>query len=128
MLEEFVCQLYGHRSKSTDGIRYKIYKEKYTKENKITDMATLPPCSSVLRLHILRANMVAAVWKHSTSVIVELPDISICGWLVDGNIQWVEDIFPSEIEDILLHDDYNEEDDLCIDENDGLSDDEEEEF
>ena len=44
MLEEFVCQLYGHRSKSTDGIRYKIYKEKYTRENKITDMATLPPC------------------------------------------------------------------------------------
>ena len=90
-------------------------------------MATLPPCSSVPRLHILRANMVAAVWKRSTSVIVELPDISICGWLVDGNIQWVKDIFPSEIEDIL-HDDYNEEDDLFIDENDGLSDDEEEEF
>ena len=76
MLKEYVCQLYGYRSKSTDSVRYKIYNKKYTKENKIIDMAALPPCSSVLRLHILRANIVAAIWKRSTTAYVELPDIS----------------------------------------------------
>ena len=48
MLEEFVCQLYGYRKKSTDRVRFQIYDKKYTKENKVIDMAALPPpCSSV---------------------------------------------------------------------------------
>ena len=48
MLEEFVCQLYGYRNKSTDRVRFQIYGKKYTKENKVIDMTALPPCSSVL--------------------------------------------------------------------------------
>ena len=48
MLEEFVCQLYGYRNKSTDRVRFQIYGKKHTKENKVIDMTALPPCSSVL--------------------------------------------------------------------------------
>ena len=86
MLEEFVFQLYGYRSKSTDRVRFQIYDKKYTKENKVTDMAALPPWSSVLRLHILRSNMVASLSKRSTTASFTMPDISQHGWDLDENI------------------------------------------
>ena len=57
-------------------------------------MATLPPCNSVLRLHILRSNMVAALWKRSMIANIEMPDITQHGWDVNGNINWVEEVFP----------------------------------
>ena len=85
MLKEFVFQLYGYRNKSTDRVRFQIYDKKYTKENKVTDMAA-PPCSSVLRLHILRSNMVASLSKRSTTASFTMPDISQHGWDLDGNI------------------------------------------
>ena len=55
LLEEYVCQIYGYCCKSIDGVRYKIYTKKFKKENKVIDMASLPPCSSVLRLHTMRS-------------------------------------------------------------------------
>ena len=128
MLGEFVCQLYGYRSKSTDRVRFQIYDKKYTKENKVIDMAALPPCSSVLRLHILRSNMVASLWKRSTTASFTVPDISQHGWDLDGNIQWVEDVFPTDMEDTLLHEEYENLDEY-FDENDGESDiDDEEDY
>ena len=60
VLEEFVCQLHGYWNKSTDRVCFQIYDKKYTKENKI-DIAALPSCSSVWRLHILRSNMLASL-------------------------------------------------------------------
>ena len=45
MLEEYVCQLYGYWNKSTDRVRFQIYDKKYIKENKVINMAALPPCS-----------------------------------------------------------------------------------
>ena len=41
-------------------VRFQIYDNKYTKENKVIDMAALSPYSSVSRLHILKSNMVAS--------------------------------------------------------------------
>ena len=121
MLEEYVCQLYGYRSKSTDSVRFRIYDKKYTKENKIIDMAALPPCSSVLKLHILRSNMVAALWKRSSNATIEMPDITEHGWDLNGNIDWIVESFPQDVEDILLHEEYEDLDDY-LDENDGESD------
>ena len=62
-LEEFTCYIYGSRTKDIDNLRYKMFNKKYVKENKIIDMSLLPPCRSVLTLHIKRANFVAAMWK-----------------------------------------------------------------
>ena len=125
MLEEYVCQLYGYRNKSTNSVRFRIYEKKYNKENKVIDMATLPPCNSVLRLHILRSNMVAALWKRSMIANIEMPDITQHGWDVNGNINWVEEVFPTDVEDILLHEEYEDLDDY-LDENDGKSDNDDE--
>ena len=88
-------------------------------------MATLPPCNSVLRLHILRSNMVAASCKRSMIANIEMPDITQHGWDVKGNINWVEEVFPTDVEDILLHEEYEDLDDY-LDENDGVSDNDDE--
>ena len=86
MLEEFICQLYDYRNKSSDRVHFQIYDKKYTKENKVIDMAALPSCSPNLRLHILRSNMVASLWKRSTTASFIMPDISQHGWDLDRNI------------------------------------------
>ena len=83
MLEEFVCQLYGYQNKSTDEVRFQIYDKKHTKEKKVIDKTALPLCSSVLRLHILRSNMVVSLWKHSTTASFTMPNVSKHGWELD---------------------------------------------
>ena len=125
LLEEYVCQLYGYRNKSTNSVRFRIYEKKYNKENKVIDMATLPPCNSVLRLHILRSNMVAALWKRSMIANIEILDITQHGWDVNGNMNWAEEVFLTDVEDILLHEEYEDFDDY-LDENDGESDNDDE--
>ena len=60
----------------------------------------------VLRLHILRSNKVASLRKRPTTASFTMPDISQHGWDLDGNIQWVENIFQTDMEDILLHEEY----------------------
>ena len=125
LLEEYVYQLYGYRNKSTNSVRFRIYEKKYNKENKVTDMATLPTYNSVLRLHILRCNMVAALWKRSMTANIEMPDIKQHGWDVNRNINWVEEAFPTDVEEILLHEEY-EDLDHYLNENDGESDNDDE--
>ena len=84
-------------------------------------MAALPLCSVVLRLHILRSNMVASLRKRPTTASFTMPGISQHGWDLDGNIQWVENVFQTGMEDILLHEEYENLDEY-LDENDGESD------
>ena len=62
--------------KSSDRVPFQICDKKYTKENKVIDMAALPPWSSVLRLPILRSNMIASLWKRFTTASFIIPDIS----------------------------------------------------
>ena len=52
--------------------------------------------------------------------MIELPQLSQCGWEEDSSIRWVIDIFPNDIEDILYND-FTEEDFVVGDE--GESDD-----
>ena len=51
--------------------------------------------------HILRSNMVAALWKRSMIANIEMPDITQHGWDVNGNINWVEEVFPTDLDDYL---------------------------
>ena len=50
--------------------------------------------------------MVASLRKRPTTASFTMPDISQHGWDLDGNIQWVENIFQTDMEDILLHEEY----------------------
>ena len=110
LLEEFTCHLYGSKSKDVNKLRYKLFNRKYVKEDKIIDLSLRPPCRSVLQLHIRRANFVAAIWRRSVEAMVAVPPITLHGWLHNGYVEWIKDIFPTEIEDILLTDDFDEND------------------
>ena len=125
---ELVCQHCGCRKKSSDRVRFQIYDKKCTKDNKEIDMAAVPPCISVLWLHILKSNMVASLWKRSTTASSAIPDITQHGRDLYINTHWAEDVFPKDVEDILLHEEYENLDEY-LDENDGESDvDDEEDY
>ena len=99
-----------------EAVRKEIY-EKWS-----IDMPLLPPCKSVLLLHMKRVNYVAKIWKSSLTSWLESNDITEHGWLPDGSTIWVDDIFPCEVEEILCDPTFDEED---VGENE-LSDDDEE--
>ena len=54
-LQEYVCLLYRRKTKSVNDARWKLFKQKHEMENKNIDLASLPPCESVLKLHTKRA-------------------------------------------------------------------------
>ena len=58
LLEEFVCLLYGIRSKSVNEARWKLFERKNKRENKIPDLSSLPRCKDVLWYHALSSNFV----------------------------------------------------------------------
>ena len=59
-------------------------------------------------LHCKRANYVSKIWKSALNSIVSAPEIHENGWTVTGDIEWVEQIFPDVVEDILMDDEYEE--------------------
>ena len=110
-LQSFVIKLYRTKKvKTVDEARYKIFKKKYDNEEKSVDMSVLPPCESVLRLHCERANYLAAIWRRANISQPLFPDAVHYGWNTDKSILWVNDIFPEEIESILLDARYDPED------------------
>jgi hypothetical protein len=61
-------------------------------------ISLLPPGSSTLKMHILRANYQAFIWKHSDEQHPEIPTPDTHGWkMVDGKLayEWCDgDIMP----------------------------------
>ena len=105
-LENSVCRLYGHNEKDVNKVRKKIFDKKCKKEEKITHLSVRPPCRSVPRLHTHRANYVAQIWKSTMENEVNCPDITQHGWNEDGSIKWIGNVLPEDIEEILLHENF----------------------
>ena len=78
-LEEYVCLLYGCRQRNVNAVCKKLFDNKYLNQNKVMDKSLLLPCRSSLRLHILRANVVARIWIQADQQLIELPDLTQCG-------------------------------------------------
>ena len=101
ILQEFVSLLYGVKAKSSDEARWKIFQQKHLKESKITDLSLLPPCDAVLRLHSTRANAVAYLWRNSNNPLIEFPSLEESGWTSTGEVFWMMDSFPVDVEELL---------------------------
>ena len=101
-LEEFVCLLYGRRQKEVNSVRNFLFESKYLNQNKSIDISLLPHCQASLRLHTLRSNVVARIWKLSDEAQIQLPNLSQHGWTIDNGIKWIDKAFPDELEDLLL--------------------------
>ena len=112
--EQFICKLYGdHRCESVDEIRAKIFWKKLRKDGKVVDLSLLPPCSSTLRKHTIRAHCIAKMWKLASFPLQLLDSISDNGWLPDGSIDWIECPFPNDVETLFG------ENEASLGENDG---------
>ena len=127
-LEEYVCYLYGYREKSVDSVRYKMFEKKRLREHKIPDLSTFPPCKQVLRYHSSRSNAIAFIWKQSLINNIDFPNVIECGWCVNSDIHWIDDSFPSQVEDILFDNSVNSDDEDFGSDVESDDDDEFEEF
>ena len=79
-LEEYVCYLYGFRKKDINHVRHELFQRRYSDNNKIIDLSLLPPCQSTLKLHALKANLVAKIWKSADETNVDIPDVALEVW------------------------------------------------
>jgi hypothetical protein len=122
ILQEFVSLLNGVKAKYVDEARWKIFQKKNQRENKITDLSLLPPCTAVLQLHATRSNAVAYLWRNSENPRVEFPSLEESGWTSTGEIFWIDDSFPSDVEELLTSENDSDEDEHSNDEHDFGSD------
>ena len=111
VLEEYVCNLYGARKRKVNSVRHQMFQRKYENENKIVDLSSIPPCQSVLKLHISRANFVAKIWKSAGENQLELPHLSSHGWTESCEIVWMETAFPENVEELLMESGDSEDED-----------------
>ena len=102
-LEKFVCSLYGEkRLTSVDDARRKIFWKNFTRDEKITDLSSLPPCRSSLLLHIKRANLVARTWRQAAQPMIVQDDPTMHGWKDDFSCEWVSEAYPEDLCELLI--------------------------
>ena len=86
IVEHYVCRLYSTKFKQVNKARYHLFNNKLTRSKAVVDIATLPPCQSVLKLHLLRAAYVAHSWNISKVTMVPEHCIIKYGWNTDDGI------------------------------------------
>ena len=52
--------------------------------------------------------MVAYLWKKSLVPQLSYPSITDNGWNTDGSIRWLDEDFPTDIENLLLDEDLDD--------------------
>ena len=60
-------------------------KKKHKRHNKIIDLSLLPPCKKCF----------------------EFPSLTENGWATTGDIVWIEEAFPAEVEELITRDEDN---------------------
>ena len=109
-LEHFLCAAYGCKAKEVNLARYEMFDKKYTKENKVIDMALLIPCQTVFMLHVARSNYYAAMLKRSLSLDMNEPLPTSYGWSNGGSPVWIEESFPRDIEELFFDPNFDQND------------------
>ena len=83
-------------------VRHQLFDCTYSREDKIIDLFSIPPCRSFLRLDSLSANAVAKIWNDADQRTVHLPDLTLHRWNQDFRIRWFDDAFPQNVINILM--------------------------
>ena len=102
-IEALVCHLYGKKSHNVDLLRYELYCAKGGK----VEPEGLAPCRSSLRLHVLRANYQAAVWRRAVFPLPDIPSPHGHGWQVCSTTNLVKYLWlgskpaPEEVLELL---------------------------
>ena len=87
-LKSLVCLLYGKKSNKINVVKYDKFKEVYETQNKIQDLALLPPFQQSVQLHFKRSNYVARIWRSCLTAVIDFPNISEHGRTNSGSIVW----------------------------------------
>jgi hypothetical protein len=121
-LESFVCALYGsHTMSSVNKLRHKIFLQRFEKEKKVIDISLLPPCETNLKLHIIRANYVASIFRKANHLIIDLDEPTNHGWDERWEVIWSSVCFPDDVSELLIGQEV--EDELDFVQNSDLEDD-----
>ena len=115
ILEEFTAHIYGSKESDINCAGSSMFRKKFQAENKTPDISVLPPCQSVLKLHIRRANFVACLWKKSSEPIIDVQPVYEHGWYEDNSVQWIDKPFPESVEDIMFDEAFEEDTDIDSD-------------
>ena len=105
-LETFVCRLYGGKGNDVNKLRAELFWKTWRKKGKVIDLSLLPPCQMSLRLHIIRSNYIARIWRQASTNMMELQSPQNHGWDENFELRWPEVIVP---EDILTGIDFESE-------------------
>ena len=108
-MEEFVRRLYGFWEKEINTVRYEIFTKKNKREKIVVDPSVLPPCKSVLHYQTLRSNIVSMISKSAVHPNVVLPDFKVCGWKENGELLWMDELFPKDNEQIMFDSRYQDQ-------------------
>ena len=123
-LESFVCALYGsHTMSSVNKLRHKIFLQRFEKEKKVIDISLLPPCETNLKLHIIRANYVASIFRKANHLIIDLDEPTNHGWDERWEVIWSSVCFPDDVSELLIGQEVEDEDELDFVQNSDLEDD-----
>ena len=99
--ERVVCRMYGEKKVDlVNELRSKMFWNRL-KNGKVIDLALLPPCSSSLRKHTIRASYISKMWKNATEPLQALDSFANNGWLEDGSIDWIDCMYPDNLESIF---------------------------
>ena len=97
-----VCRMYGEQKlESVNELRGKLFWNRLRKNGKVVDLALLPPCSST------RAHYVAKMWRTAKEPLQCLDSFQANGWLEDGSIDWIDQMFPESLEDLFTNKENN---------------------
>lgn len=71
------------------------------------DAASLPPCKSELREHVLRTSYISQIWSNANCKVLTLLSPLDCGWETDENDKYIfkwfsGDQFPKSIDEFVL--------------------------
>ena len=111
LLEEYICSLFAkNKKKDVNLLRYEIFQNVYEKKGKITDISLLLLCRESLVLQSERCNYVAKIWRSCSKGDMQHEDISNHGWTVDGEIDWLKESFPDDIQAMLLNENGDNDD------------------
>ena len=97
-----MCHVYGEKRKtSVNDTRASMFWKKINRTNKVIDLSLLPCRRSFFETR-KRANYVAMIWKEASLAMMNIECPTAHSWLADYQINWVDEAYPDDVEELLL--------------------------
>ena len=94
--------LYGVKTKNNSEARDAIFDRKLMREQKLTDIALLPPCRQTLQLLKFRAHFIDREWRSAGIKDYEGTDACDNGWNEEMELKWMETMMPEDVQELFI--------------------------